>query len=80
VKQRYRHRAIPLSPIIFQNESWPFAMSVFTLGIFLGSGLALAIGAGLVANLPKEGTVYIPILGYIYHWQTLFLIIGLPGW
>ncbi len=52
-------------------------MSIFTMGIFLGSDLALAIGAGLVANLPTEGMLYVPILGYIYHWQKLFLLIGL---
>ena len=63
----------------FPKRKLAFAMSVFTLGIFLGSGLALAIGAGLVANLPKEGTIDVPLFGNIYHWQTLFLIIGLPG-
>src|SRR5688572_22556260 len=63
----------------FPKRKLAFAMSVFTLGIFLGSGLALTIGAGLVAKLPKEGTTYIPLLGHIYHWQTLFLVIGLPG-
>ena len=63
----------------FPKRKLALAMSVFTLGIFLGSGLALAIGAGLVANLPKERTVHIPLFGEIYHWQTLFLIIGLPG-
>ena len=63
----------------FPKRKLALAMSVFTLGIFLGSGLALAIGAGLVANLPKEGTVHTPLFGEIYYWQTLFLIIGLPG-
>jgi len=55
------------------------ALSVFTMGIFLGSGLALAIGAGLVANLPVQGSVSVPLLGNIFHWQKLFLMIGLPG-
>lgn len=63
----------------FPKHKLALAMSVFTMGIFLGSGLALAIGAGLVANLPSEGTLYVPILGTIFHWQKLFLIIGLPG-
>ncbi len=63
----------------FPKRKLGIAMSVFTMGIFLGSGLALAIGAGLVANLPKEGTIYVPLLGNIYHWQKLFLLIGLPG-
>ena len=63
----------------FPKRKLGIAMSVFTMGIFLGSGLALAIGAGLVANLPKEGLLHVPILGDIYPWQKLFLIIGLPG-
>lgn len=63
----------------FPKRKLGMAMSVFTMGIFLGSGFALAIGAGLVAGLPKEGTLPIPLLGNIYHWQKLFLLIGLPG-
>jgi MFS family permease len=63
----------------FPKRKLGLAMSVFTMGIFLGSGLALAIGAGLVANLPTEGMLHVPVLGNIYHWQKLFLIIGLPG-
>ncbi|MEP7143108.1 MAG: MFS transporter [Ferruginibacter sp.] len=63
----------------FPKRKLGIAMSVFTMGIFLGSGLALAIGAGLVANLPKDGMLHVPILGNIYHWQKLFLMIGLPG-
>ena len=63
----------------FPKRKLATALSVFTMGIFLGSGLALAIGAGLVARHPTEGTVTIPLLGSIYHWQKLFLIIGLPG-
>jgi MFS family permease len=63
----------------FPKRKLGMAMSIFTMGIFLGSGLALAIGAGLVANLPTEGMLHVPVLGNIYHWQKLFLIIGLPG-
>src|SRR5262249_36787196 len=63
----------------FPKRKLGVALSVFSMGIFLGSGLALAIGAGLVAHLPKEGTINIPVLGNIYHWQKLFLLIGLPG-
>jgi MFS family permease len=64
---------------LFPKRKLAMAMSVFTMGIFLGSGLALAIGAGLVANLPTEGMLHVPVFGNIYHWQKLFLIIGLPG-
>ena len=63
----------------FPKRKLATALSVFTMGIFLGSGLALAIGAGLVAGLPTEGTIAVPLLGNIYHWQKLFLMIGLAG-
>ena len=63
----------------FPKRKLATAMSVFTMGIFLGSGLALAIGAALVANLPTTGKLHVPLLGDIYHWQKLFLMIGVPG-
>lgn len=63
----------------FPKQKLAIAMSIFTMGIFLGSGLALAIGAALVAGLPAEGMLRVPLLGDIFHWQKLFLIIGLPG-
>ena len=63
----------------FPKKKLAIAMSVFTMGIFLGSGLALAIGAWLVAKLPKTGMAHVPLLGDIYPWQLLFLYIGLPG-
>jgi MFS family permease len=63
----------------FPKRKLGIALSIFTMGIFLGSGFALAIGAGLVGHLPAEGTVKVPLFGSIYHWQKLFLIIGLPG-
>jgi MFS family permease len=63
----------------FPKNKLGIAMSVFSLGIFLGSGIALLIGAGLVANLPQTGMTNIPIFGDIYPWQILFIYIGLPG-
>jgi len=63
----------------FPKRKLGMALSVFSAGIFLGSGLALTIGSGLVAALPKEGTVTVPLFGEIYHWQKLFLVIGIPG-
>lgn len=63
----------------FPKRKLGLALSIFSMGIFLGSGLALAIGAGLVARLPASGTVELPVLGAVFHWQKLFLLIGLPG-
>lgn len=55
------------------------ALSTYSMGVFLGMGLAILVGAGLISALPTEGMVHIPIFGSIYPWQLMFFYIGLPG-
>lgn len=63
----------------FPKEKLATAFSVYTTGIYIGSGLAFLLG-GLVIGFAKEqGTVDIPLIGPIFHWQVIFLYIGLPG-
>lgn len=64
---------------LFPKDRLATATSVFTMGVFLGSGLATLIGSGIVANLPTEGMLNIPIFGEIFPWQIIFLYVGLPG-
>ena len=64
---------------LFPKKRLATALSVFSLGVFLGSGLAMLIGSGIVAKLPKEGMVNVPIFGDIFPWQMIFLYVGLPG-
>ena len=64
---------------LFPKKRLATALSVFSLGVFLGSGLAMLIGSGIVAKLPKEGMVNVPIFGTIFPWQMIFLYVGLPG-
>lgn len=64
---------------LFPKKRLATAMSVFSLGVFLGSGLAILIGAGIVAKLPTEGMVTVPFFGEIFPWQLIFLYVGLPG-
>lgn len=55
------------------------ALSTYSMGVFLGSGLAILIGAALISTLPTTGMVHVLILGDIFPWQMLFIYIGLPG-
>lgn len=55
------------------------ALSTYSMGVFLGMGLAIVVGASLISALPTEGMVQIPIFGSIYPWQLMFFYIGLPG-
>lgn len=55
------------------------AMSVFMLGTFLGSGLAYALGAVVVGLVETRAVWEWPIVGAIRPWQSVFLLVGVPG-
>ena len=63
----------------FPKNKLSTALSTYSMGVFLGMGLAILIGASLIGGLPTSGTVHIPIFGDIFHWQKLFIYIGLPN-
>jgi len=71
--------AFSLIADIFPKNRLATAMSIFSMGVFLGSGLATLIGSGIVAKLPTEGMMNVPIFGEIYPWQMIFLYVGIPG-
>lgn len=63
----------------FPKERLSSAMSVYTMGIQVGSGLALVIG-GLVAQAVSHmPPIELPLLGPIAAWRVTFLIVGTPG-
>lgn len=63
----------------FPNEKLGAAMSVYGVGIYLGSGLALLLGGTVVTLVADIPTVALPIIGTIASWRLTFLIVGLPG-
>ena len=63
----------------FPRERLGRAMSVYSMGIFLGSGAAYAIGGSIVGLLGIAGSRHIPVLGQVHPWQLVFLAVGLPG-
>lgn len=71
--------AFSLIADIFPKNRLAIAMSIFSMGVFLGSGLATLIGSGIVAKLPTEGMMTVPVFGEIYPWQMIFLYVGIPG-
>ncbi|MDM7956982.1 MFS transporter [Blastomonas sp.] len=56
-----------------------FPLAVYSIGIFIGGGLALVIGATVIAGAIEAGPAYVTLVGEIRPWQTVFLIVGLPG-
>ena len=55
------------------------AMSIYSLGIFFGSGLGYLFGAVVVGRVDVPGTWHLPLLGDIRPWQAAFVAVGLPG-
>lgn len=71
--------AISLIGDAFPRRRLGTAMSVFMLGTFFGSGVAYALGAYVVGQIDRPGTLALPIVGEIYPWQMVFFIVGAPG-
>jgi MFS family permease len=63
----------------FPPERLGTAMSVYSMGVFLGSGLAYVIGGAVVAFLDSQGSVTLPLVGAVHPWQTAFFVVGIPG-
>jgi MFS family permease len=55
------------------------AISVYSMGIYIGSGIAFIVG-GLVAGLASaQETWDLPLVGSTRPWQVVFFVVGLPG-
>ncbi len=63
----------------FKKEKMARALSLFALGIPIGSGLALVAGGMIVAIATQSGTVDLPLFGTLKPWQLVFVAVGLPG-
>ena len=62
----------------FPKKKLAMALSVYNMGIYLGSGLSILIGAALRTMIGKENVV-LPLIGEVFSWQMIFFYIGLPG-
>jgi MFS family permease len=63
----------------FPPDRLGVAISVYYMGVFLGSGMALLVGGIVVDTMARIHTVTLPLLGTIASWRVTFLIVGLPG-
>jgi MFS family permease len=63
----------------FPRERLSGALSVYSMGIFIGSGIALMVGGVIVQATSTMSAVTLPILGTMSAWRLTFLVVGLPG-
>ena len=55
------------------------AISVYTMGLYGGAGLALLAGSAVVALVSDAGPIAVPLIGDVRAWQVTFFIVALPG-
>lgn len=63
----------------FDKSRLPRAMSVYSVGIYIGAGIAMILGGSVVAAVQQRPDVVLPLLGNTRSWHLVFMIVGLPG-
>ncbi len=63
----------------FPRDRLATAVSVYSMGIYVGSGMAYLLGGLVVAYSSTQVMWNIPPLGAVHPWQIIFLLVGLPG-
>ncbi len=63
----------------FPREKRGRAISVYSMVLGIGAGLAFVLGGQVVAAVIDGPSIALPLIGEIYNWQIVFLIVGLPG-
>jgi MFS family permease len=71
--------ALSLTTDYFPKQKLGAALSVYAMGIFIGSGLAMIVGGAVTQAVVGRPAVTLPVIGEIASWRLTFLIVGLPG-
>lgn len=64
---------------MFPRDRLGRAVGVYSIGSFIGGGLAFLIGGYVINLLKSVDTVALPLLGALRPWQVTFFVVGLPG-
>jgi MFS family permease len=63
----------------FPPERRGRALGVYSMGVYLGIGLAAIIGGAVVGRLAGQPPFPVPLIGELESWHVAFLVVGLPG-
>lgn len=64
---------------LFPSNRRGAPLGLYNAAIYLGSGLALIIGAAVVARVGHAEVLHLVLIGPIRPWQTVFFVVALPG-
>ena len=63
----------------FPKEKIGRAIGIYSLGSFIGGGIAFLVGGYVIALLKHASVFTLPLIGELRAWQLTFFIVGLPG-
>ena len=63
----------------FPPERRATAISVYAMGIYLGSGIAFLLGGLVIQFAVAQGAVTLPLVGDVRPWQLVFVVLGGSG-
>ncbi len=63
----------------FPRDRLATAISVYSMGIYIGAGLANVVGGAVVGLVSGEAMWTVPLVGQVRPWQVVFFAIGTPG-
>jgi len=63
----------------FPREKLARAISIYSMGVYFGAGLALVIGGYVIKLVTQAGDVVLPVIGQVHPWQLTFFLVGLLG-
>lgn len=55
------------------------ALSVYSIGVYVGSGMAFILGAFVIGFATNNESFILPLIGEVRPWQLVFLVISFPG-
>jgi MFS family permease len=64
---------------LFPPERRSRAIGAYSIGVYLGIGLAAIIGGQIVGALADAPPLVLPLVGELAPWHITFFIVGLPG-
>jgi len=63
----------------FPREKRGAAIGFYNMGVSVGAGIAFIVGGQVIGFVTTSTPLTIPFVGELFAWQTVFLLVGLPG-
>ncbi len=71
--------ALSLISDYFPPERRGRPLGFYAMGVSVGAGIAMLVGGQVIRLVNSAPPLQLPVIGELYVWQTVFLLVGLPG-